>query len=105
MRILGCYPKNYGNEIRVNASSIELRDRVVIGIDSYFVIAADTRSGNRIVLDRPLERATEWSETIVFGQPRKVTDDDLGIVSFENKNDPIDEDDYEEYKGTGCEGE
>ena len=82
MKILGSYPKDYGNKIRVNVSSIEIRDRVVIGSDSYFVIAVDMRLEYKILLDRPLERATEWNETIIFDQPRRVTDEDLGIVFF-----------------------
>jgi len=71
MRILGQYPRRHSNPIRVNYAQFEIRDRVVIKFDSYVVMAVGCEQGSTILLDRPLERATKYHESIVFNTPRK----------------------------------
>ena len=66
MQILGKYPKGHGKPIRVNVTFLKIRDRLLIDFESYFVI--ETFPGNAILLDRPLERAIEFNETISLEQ-------------------------------------
>ncbi len=66
MQILGKYPKGHCYEMRVDVSSLKLRDRLLIGLDKYFVIQVTHHNGNSILLDRPLERATKFHEPIVY---------------------------------------
>ncbi len=90
MRILGKYPKGHREHIRVNVP-LKIRDRIVIGNDlcdgiGYTVIAVGRHRGNirfsndfgiigkdghTILLDRPLEKATEFHEEIMFDHPAR----------------------------------
>jgi len=71
MNILGKYPKGHCYPIRINAK-FKIHDQVIIGYDSYFVIAVEYQSGPTILLDRPLEHPTKWNKSIVFNYPENL---------------------------------
>ena len=55
----------------------------MIGFDSYFVISVTNELNPAILLDRPLERETDWHEPIVFDYPRRKMLDDYFDTFFD----------------------
>lgn len=66
MQILGKYLKDHAKPMRVTVNFLKIRDRLLIGGTGYFIIEARRTPCPTILLDRPLERATNFHEAIAY---------------------------------------